>query len=90
MKEFKSTENTPDHNAGMFLLTVNDTLRDGEPVDALQRVCDLMGNYFACSRVGFGHLRAEEDIFDYRACWTDGKAPPSRRNTCASFRREDC
>ena len=44
--------------------------------DALEKACGLMGRHFAASRVGFGHLDPEMDVFDYTVCWTDGTVPP--------------
>lgn len=44
--------------------------------DALEKACGLMGRYFSASRVGFGHLEPEMDVFDYTVCWTDGTVPP--------------
>ena len=44
--------------------------------DALEQACGLMGRYFSASRVGFGYLDSEADVFDYAVCWTDGTVPP--------------
>ena len=35
-----------------------------------------MGRHFAVSRVGYGQLDADEDIFSYTVCWTNGQVPP--------------
>ena len=59
-----------------LLLTVSDLLQEGEPEEALQSVCEAIGKYFLCSRVGFRHLDADNETYDCRVCWTDKTVPP--------------
>ncbi|MBB3357945.1 MULTISPECIES: MHYT domain-containing protein [unclassified Novosphingobium] len=57
-------------------LKIADVLRDYDTTAALDEIAALMGEHFGVSRTGFGQLLAEEDVFDYDICWTDGTAPP--------------
>jgi PAS domain S-box-containing protein len=59
-----------------FLLALADMLRQDDPEQALSTVAEMMGEYFRCSRVGYGSLDADGAVFDYRICWTDGQATP--------------
>ena len=57
-------------------LKVADILRGDDAEEALREVASLLGEHFKVARTGFGDLDPDEDIFDYRVCWTDGVAPP--------------
>ena len=57
-------------------LKIADVLRDQDTTPALQEIAGLMGAHFGMSRTGFGQLLAEEDVFDFDVCWTDGSVPP--------------
>jgi len=59
-----------------FMLELSDALRGNDTDKALNEACALMGRFFGVSRVGYGHLDPVEDLFDYSACWTDGRAQP--------------
>ena len=59
-----------------FMLALTDKLREGDHEQNLQQVSAMMGEHFACSRVGYGHLDPDQDVFDYRVCWTDGETTP--------------
>ena len=61
-------------NALMAELT--ELMRSGDPAAALDTVCALMGRHFGVSRVGYGLLDPEEDVFRYDVCWTDETVPP--------------
>ncbi|NMN05310.1 MULTISPECIES: MHYT domain-containing protein [unclassified Novosphingobium] len=56
-------------------LKIADVLRDYETAAALHEIAALMGAHFAVNRTGFGQLLADEDMFDYDVCWTDGTVP---------------
>jgi GAF domain-containing protein len=58
------------------MLELTDVLREGDTAAALDRASALMGRHFGVSRVGYGHLDAVDDVFDYDVCWTDGTVPP--------------
>jgi signal transduction histidine kinase len=57
-------------------LHLADVMRDADSNDALREASRLMGEHCGVVRAGYGHLDAEADEFDYRACWTDGRVPP--------------
>lgn len=57
-------------------LKVADILRGHDAEEALNDVAALLGAHFGVVRAGFGDLDPAADEFDYRVCWTDGKAPP--------------
>ncbi|RYY27935.1 MAG: response regulator [Sphingomonadales bacterium] len=57
-------------------LKVADVLRGRQTSEALHEVAALMGRHFGVVRSGYGQLDAQEEIFDYEVCWTDGVAPP--------------
>ncbi len=59
-----------------FMLELSDALRGSDTDRALDEASALMGRLFGVSRVGYGHLDAVEDVFDYSVCWTDGRAQP--------------
>ncbi len=59
-----------------LLAELTELMRSGDPAAALDKGCALMGRYFGVSRVGYGVLDPEEDVFRYDVCWTDGSVPP--------------
>ena len=54
---------------------LTELLRSSDTVAALNAACAAMGQHFDVSRVGYGQLDADEDIFNYTVCWTNGRVP---------------
>lgn len=57
-------------------LRVADILRGDDAEESLRDVAALLGEHFGVVRAGFGDLDPDEDVFDYRVCWTDGVVQP--------------